>query len=385
MKQRSQLLAVSLCLLALVAAMVTIGTLQQPKIPGVNSQMEQTNTLPPQDLPSPQNSTNSLSKPAVQIKQYPQQQTSSIPREELPNGTDPTNEITQYSQVNETEQTFNYTFQVSTDYGYFCNTGNAQDAIQNAIDSLPARMSPLNIYLAGEFANLSQVRLSSNINLVGPATLTSNDSYCMFWTNYSNLYSYPEYWFADYVSICNVSFNNLHFVGNNTIIGIFGTYFDGNGWELLQTFNVVDCEFQGFYRALCINPLNSTFSGNLFHDNNQAGLYFNFGADLDVYNNTFNSYAGTGEQPCGLVLFDVFDGCRVHDNTFNANEGSVGVGIISCRRDIVVSGNVFNGDAYAIDCVDRPFYSSDITFLQNVGAGDFFYDEGIIKAITVER
>ena len=183
-----------------------------------------------------------------------------------------------------------------------------------------------------------------------------------------------------------MSFNNLHFIGNNTLIGIFGTYFDGNGWELLQTFNVVDCEFQGFYRALCINPLNSTFSGNLFHDNNQAGLYFNFGADLDVYNNTFNSYTGTfAEKPCGLVLFDVFDGCRVHDNTFNADEGSVGVGIISCRRGIVISGNIFNGAAYAIDNVDRPFYSSDITFLRNVGAGDFFYDEGIIKPITVEH
>ena len=40
--------------------------------------------------------------------------------------------------------------------------------------------------------------------------------------------------------------------------------------------------------------------------------------------------------------------------------------------------NIFNGAAYAIDYVDRPFYSSDIKFLQNVGAGDFFYDEGII-------
>lgn len=177
----------------------------------------------------------------------------------------------------------------------------------------------------------------------------------MFWTNYTKLYPYSEYWHADYVSICNVSFNNLHFIGNNTVIGIFGTYYDGNGWELLQTFNVVDCEFEGFYRALCINPLNSTFSGNLFHDNIQAGLYFNFGADLNVYNNTFNSWPGTGEQPCGIVLFDVFDGCKVYDNTFNANEGSVGVGIISCRRGIIISENNFNGAAYAIDYVDRPF------------------------------
>jgi hypothetical protein len=384
MKKRSRLLAVSLCLIALIATIATIGTLQQPKAPSINNQTEQPNTFPQQDLSSLQNATNSLSKPSIQVKQYPQPQFSSIP-EEVQGEANPTYEINQSSQVNQTEQTANYTFQISTDYGYLCNTGNAQDAIQNAIDSLPARTSPLNIYLKGEFANLSHVCLSNNVNLIGPATLTSKDSFCMFWTNYTKLYSYPEYWYADYVSICNVSFNKLHFIGNNTVIGIYGTYCDGNGWELLQTFNVVDCEFQGFYRALCINPLNSTFSGNLFHDNNQAGLYFNFGADLDVFNNTFNSYAGTGEQPCGLVLFDVFDGCRVHDNTFYAKEGSIGVGIISCRRGIVISGNIFNGAAYAIDNVDRPFYSSDITFLRNVGAGDFFYDEGIIKPITVER
>jgi len=65
-------------------------------------------------------------------------------------------------------------------------------------------------------------------------------------------------------------------------------------------------------------------------------------------------------------------------NTYNANKGSVGVGNVSCRRGIIISENIFNGAAYAIDYVDRPFYSSDITFLQNIGAGDFFYDEGII-------
>ena len=54
------------------------------------------------------------------------------------------------------------------------------------------------------------------------------------------------------------------------------------------------------------------------------------------------------------------------------------MGIVSSRRGIVISENIFNGAAYAIDYVDRPFYSSDIKFLQNVGAGDFFYDEGII-------
>ena len=373
MKQRSQLLAVSLFLLALIAAIGTIGTLQHPKVAGNDEQQTQPNTLPQQDLPSSQNTTNLPSKPAVQANQFPQQQQSSIPNEDQQEGADPTNETDQSNQSNQTEQTVNYTFQVSTDYGYLCNAGNAQDAIQNAIDSLPARTSLANIYLEGEFSNLSYVCLSSNINLVGPANLTGSESYCMFWTNCTNLYPYPEYWHADYVSICNVSFNNLHFIANNTTIGIYGTYYNGQGWELLQTFNVINCEFEGFYRALCINPLNSTFSGNLFHDNNQAGLYFNFGADLDVYDNTFTSYSGTSEQPCGLVLFDVFDGARVHDNTFNANESSVGVGIVSCRRGIVISENIFNGTAYAIDYVYRPFYSSDITFLNNVGAGDFFY------------
>ena len=378
MKQRSRLLVVSLFLIALIAAIGTIGTLQQPKVAYNNEQQAQPNTLPQQNLPSSQNTTNSFSKHTVQINQFPQQQQSSIPNEDQQDGTDPTNETDQSNQSNQTEQTVNYTFQVSTDYGYLCNTGNAQDAIQNAIDSLPARTSLANIYLEGEFSNLSHVCLSSNINLVGPANLTGSESYCMFWTNCTNLYPYPEYWYADYVSICNVSFNNLHFIGNNTTIGIYGTYCNGQGWELLQTFNVIDCEFEGFYRALCINPLNSTFSGNLFHDNIQAGLYFNFGADLNVYNNTFNSWPGTGEQPCGIVLFDVFDGCRVHDNTFNANESSVGVGIVSCRRGIVISENIFNGAAYAIDYVERPFYSSDITFLHNLGADDFFYDEGDI-------
>jgi hypothetical protein len=377
MKQRSRLLAVSLFLLALIATIGTIGTLQQPKVSGNNEQQSQPNTLPQQNLPSSQNTTNSPSKPKVHINQFSQQQ-SSILNEDQQDGTDTTNETHQPIQSSQTEQTINYTFQVSTDYGYLCNTGNAQDAIQNAIDSLPARTSLANIYLEGEFSNLSHVSLSSNINLVGPANLTGNESFCMFWTNCTNLYPYPDYWYADYVSICNVSFNNLHFIGNNTTIGIYGTYCNGQGWELLQTFNVINCEFEGFYRALCINPLNSTFSGNLFHDNNQAGLYFNFGADLDVYNNTFNSYDGTSEQPCGLVLFDVFNGCRVHDNTFNADEGSVGVGIVSSRRGIVISENIFNGAAYAIDYVDRPFYSSDINFLQNFGAGYFFYNEGII-------
>ena len=385
MKQRSLPSAVSLFLLALIAIIATIGILQPPKISGLNHQTEQTNTISPKDLPSQQNVTNSLPKPDAQVKQYPLQQWSSISTEELQGGTDPNNELNQSNQANQTEQPVDYTFQVSTDYGYLCNTGNAQDAIQNAIDSLPARTSPLNIYLSGEFANLSFICLSSNINLVGPATLIGNESYCIFWTNYTKLYPYPEYWHADYVSICNVSFNNLHFIGNNTVLGIFGTYCDGNGWELLQTFNVLNCEFEGFYRALCINPMNSTFSGNLFHDNIQAGLYFNFGVDLDVYNNTFNSFAGTIDQPCGLVLFDVFDGCKVYDNIFNANESSIGVGIISCQRGIVISENIFNGTPYAIDYVDRPFYSSDITFLNNVGTGDFFYDEGIIYATAVDN
>lgn len=146
MKQRSQLLAVSLCLLAFIAAIATIGTLQQPKVPDVNNQTVQTNTLPAQDLPSPQNATNSLSKPTVQFNQYPQQQPSSIPEEEIHGGTDPIIEINQSNQANQTEQTVDYTFQVSTDYGYLCNTGDAQYAIQNAIDSLPARTSSLNIY-----------------------------------------------------------------------------------------------------------------------------------------------------------------------------------------------------------------------------------------------
>ena len=383
MKRRSPFLAISLCLIVIIVVIGTIGTLQQPKVVGVNNEVTQLNTLPKQDSISSQNNPSSPLKPQMQIKQYPLLHPELIPSEQLQSELDQNNEISPTSLANQIEPKANYTFQVSTDYGYLCNTGNAQDAIQNAIDSLPPRTSPLSIYLEGEFANLSYVCLSNNINLVGPATLTGSESYCMFWTNYTKLYSYSEYWYADYVSTYNVSFNNLHFIGNNTIIGIFGTYCDGKGWELLQTFNVVDCEFQGFYRALCINPLNSTFRGNLFHDNNQAGLYFNFGADLDVYNNTFNSYAGAGEQPYGLVLFDVFDGGRVNNNTFYANEGSIGVGIISCRRGIVISENIFNGAAYAIDNVDRPFYSSDVTFLQNVGARDFFYDEGIIKAITV--
>ncbi len=383
MKRRSPFLAISLCLIVIIVVIGTIGTLQQPKVVGVNNEVTQLNTLPQQDSISSQNNPSSPLKPQMQIKQYPLLHPELIPSEQLQSEQDQNNEITPTSLANQIEPEANYTFQVSTDYGYLCNTGNAQDALQNAIDSLPPRTSPLNIHLEGEFVNLSYVCLSNNINLVGPAILKGSESYCMFWTNYTKLYSYSEYWYADYVSTYNVSFNNLHFIGNNTIIGIFGTYCDGKGWELLQTFNVVDCEFQGFYRALCINPLNSTFRGNLFHDNNQAGLYFNFGADLDVYNNTFNSYAGAGEQPYGLVLFDVFDGCRVNNNTFYANEGSIGVGIISCRRGIVISENIFNGAAYAIDNVDRPFYSSDVTFLQNVGARDFFYDEGIIRAITV--
>jgi hypothetical protein len=384
MKKQSRLLAVLLCLLAFIAAIGTVGTLQQPKVISAKNQTSQ-NTLPSLNSTSLQNATHSLTNTTLQV-QYPgyPDQLPSLTQEEIQKETEQLTEIDKNIQADQTTPTIDYTFQVWTDYGYLCNIGNAQDAIQNAIDSLPARTSPRNIYLQGTFANLSRICLSSNINLVGPATLTGNESFCMFWTNCTDLYPYSEYWNADYVSIYNVTFNNLHFIGNNTTIGIFGTYCDGQGWELLQTFNVIDCEFEGFYRALCINPLNSTFTGNLFHDNIQAGLYFNFGADLDVYNNTFTCYDGTGEQPCGLVLFDVFDSCMVHDNTFNANEGSVGVGIVSCRRGIVISENIFNGAAYAIDYVERPFYSSDITFLNNVGAGDFFYDEGIIYAITLD-
>jgi hypothetical protein len=381
MKQRSRLLAFSLLMIALAAAIGTVGILQQPKVLDNNNKQTQTNTIPQQEVPSLQNITDSTSTSQTQVKQSSQQQ-NLIPSENEQTVIDLINETSQSNQNNENEQPLNYTFQISTDYGYFCNSGNAQDAIQKAIESLPERTSAANIYLEGKFDNLSHVCLSSNVNFVGPATLLGDDCYCMFWTNYSNLYPYPDYWYADYVSIYNVTFNNLHFSGNNTTIGIYGTYCNGQGWELLQNFNIINCEFEGFYRALCINPLNSTFYGNLFHNNSQSGLYFNFGADLAIYNNTFNSDNMTSEQPCGLMLFDVFDFCSVQDNTFNANEGSVGLGIISSRRGIEISENIFNGTPYAIDFVERPFYSSDITFLNNTGVSDFVYDEGTFYTIS---
>jgi hypothetical protein len=101
---------------------------------------------------------------------------------------------------------------------------------------------------------------------------------------------------------------------------------------------------------------------------------------LDIYANVFRSDDVTSEQPCGLMLFDVFNLCSVHGNTFYANEGSIGLGIVSGRRGIAISENVFYGTPFAIDFVERPFYSSDITFFNNIGANDFFYDEGTFYA-----
>ena len=313
------------------------------------------------------------------------------PNETLPRSFDVNNEANQTAEATETtnsatsdpdpsETTMDYVFQVSTDYGYICQEGPPKDAIQNAINTLPDRSSPENIYLRGNFSNLSNITLASNINFLGPAELNTNESICMFKTSNDALESYPEYWYADYVSIYNVTFNGLHFKGENSLFAVYGTNCDGMGWELLKNVNILNCEFEGFYRGLCINPLNSTYSGNFFHDNIQSGLWFNFGADLQIYSNTFKADGDATDgldKKASLVMFDVFDGCKVRENIFISDDSAVGVGIISCRRNIVITENVFYGNAYSIDYISRPFYSSDITFLNNEGTQNFLYDEGV--------
>jgi hypothetical protein len=256
MKQRSRLMAFSLLLMALTGTIGTISILQQQsKVLAKDTDQTQLNTLPQQEaqVPPTQSITNSTPTPQIQLKQSTQQQQRSTPSQKEQNAFDTIDESVQSidtinesvqsidtinesvqsidtinetipsNQTDLTEQPLNSTFRVSTDYGYFCNSGNAQDAIQDAIESLPERDSAANVYLEGQFDNLSHVCLSSNIDIVGPATLTSEDCYCMFWTNCTNLYPYPYYWQADYVSIVNVSFNNLNLIGKNVTIGIYGT------------------------------------------------------------------------------------------------------------------------------------------------------------------
>lgn len=306
---------------------------------------------------------------------------------------------TEGSQV----QTIQSNFQVTTDFGFSCSTGDPTAAIQNAIYSLPhERATPLNIYLSGTFDPVSTITLEDNINFeASKAIIVGNGERSIFETNKSKEYSeiHAQFYiddclFTDYVSLHNVTFQGLQFKNSfsSCINAICGADFNGTGWEIVDNLNIYDCEFEGFSNAVFLNSRNSTFANNYFHENANSGILLPYGYDVEIINNTFvssldinfDNSTGLFKNPVGLFLFDVFGSSEVSNNRFIQDEFTTGIEILSCRGFLELTENHFiGGEAYLIDAVDRPFLSSGIRFYNNENINDFTYDDGVINCVKI--
>ena len=280
-----------------------------------------------------------------------------------------------------------YPFQVTTDYGYSCASGDPTQAIQDAINTLPDRTTPAKIVLQGQFDNVSNINLEDNILFEGNnATLTATDHSKIFILknndNYSETYktfSLNNALYTDWINLHNVTFSNINFHHNAQDSCSFAIYLyesNGTGWGISQNINVYNCTFTGFYSGFYILPINSTYSGNLFTNFTGNGFMLPYGADLNITNNNFiTPKSQQGAYPkIGLHLLDI-EGtyCLISNNTFSADYNSAGLAVVSSIGDINVTKNLFmgNGTSCLIDFYIRPFPSSGVHAFSNIGLEDF--------------
>jgi len=281
-----------------------------------------------------------------------------------------------------------YTFQVTTDSGYSCTSGDPTQAIQNAINTLPDRTAPAKIMLQGQFDNVGNINLADNIFFEGNnATLTATDHSKIFILKQNGTYSETYKTFslnntssyADWINLHNVTFSNINFKHNLQDSYSFAIYLyesNGTGWGISQNINVYNCTFTGFYSGFYILPINSSYSGNYFSNFTGNGFMLPYGADINITSNNFiTSSSQQGAYPkIGLHLLDI-EGtyCLVSNNTFSTDSNSAGLAVVSSTGDINITENLFtgNGTSCLIDFYARPFTSSGVHIFSNNGLEDF--------------
>jgi hypothetical protein len=317
-----------------------------------------------------------------------------------------------YSQSETSEGTNSQpqTFNVTADNGYNCSTGDPTQAIQNAIDSLPAdRTAPCNIYLQGLFDPMQTVILSSNINFVGvnarlitysdspifisnrsqPSNTLYDDQFSLNDSNFDGTY---QNWIQqENLTFQDIIFRQTENYDNSLSCAIY--FYDSNssGWGITRNICIYNCAFAGFYNCIQGLACDSQLIGNVFEVYSNDGLMFPWGCNLQVENNRFFTQSNpltiedyqerdgqfSIQGGIGLFLMDVLS-ITINNNIFVQDTNSTGLVFSSCVGDLEVRENAFFGlgNAYAIDVFPRPFLSEGIVIYDNRGIGDLIYNDG---------
>ncbi len=304
-------------------------------------------------------------------------------------------------------------FEVTTDYGYSCTSGDPAQAIKDAIDSLPKeRNEPYNIYLKGIFYPVCYIIMEDNINFIGnQATIISEEQQPIFihdWARehnekYANAFEIEGSMYQDWLNLLNITFQSIHFKQLVSYQGPYNSaiyFYDGNatGWGISDNLNVYDCQFEGFYNCIQGLAINSHYEGNIFSNYTNNAIMFPFGTNLTIQRNIFdtpsneltvNQYQERDGQisvqgGIGLFLMDVGENALIVNNTFIEGQNSTGITFSSCIGNFVVTANRFlgYGDACSIDVFPRPWLSLGIRFYDNDGTADFCYDNGIYEDVN---
>jgi hypothetical protein len=398
LKENNQKKAIATLALAIIILSLSVGVLAEPNNQSSSSESNtSTEKLP---VTNSENSSRSTEKLPV---------TNSENKISLKIGYTDNNLASTTSSELETLNTTEYerpVFQVKTDYGYKCITGDPKAAIQNAIYSLPNnRVTPLNIYLEGTFNSVYDIVLESNINFVGNNALLILDSHqSIFIINqtktYSEVYGTLELNglpYVDWYTLHNVTFQSIYFKQPFEVSGsrYAINFFDDNstGWGISDNFSIYDCEFEGFINCVMGLAFESKYINNYFHDYSNNGLLLVYGLNITIQQNVFESSIspisveqytsmyGPGSMigRIGLFLLDVCENVLVSDNMFIQGTNSTGLAFSSSIGNYLVTNNTFIGEGVPclVDFNERPFLSAGIVFSNNAGAGDFTYNKGV--------
>jgi hypothetical protein len=309
--------------------------------------------------------------------------------------------------LGQTDQGIEIGFQVWTDFGYFCSEGDPSQAIQDAIYSLPQpRYSPLNIYLRGTFSPVCNIVMDSNVNFIGTNALLINESPCPIFIHEWGKPSVPPFgeWFEisgelyhDWVTLQNVTFQTIHFkqlCSYDTQENCAIYFYDGNttGWGRSNNISVYNCQFEGFYNCIQGIAMNSQYIGNYFHDYSNNAIMFPLGYNLKITHNIIDTPSNPltvqeyqerdGDASIrggiGLFLMDIDGFAAISNNNFVEGTNATGITFSSCIGQIIVTDNIFSGigQAYSVDVFPRPWLSYYIQFQDNIGANDFYYENG---------
>lgn len=383
----------ALVVLVLIASCLSVGLLADPKI----------------QFSTPKNNnshhsmvyTNSENKTSLKITHANNYITSTTHRE------------IETSTANDPSQP---AFQVTTDYGYTCTTGNPAEAIQCALDSLPQdRTTPYNVYLQGVFYPVCNIIMEDNVNFIGDnAVLISDSQMPIFvhdWTkNYSEKlgvgYEIDGKPYQDWITLQNVTFQYIQFkqlIDYNQPYNSAIYFYAGNstGWGTSDNLSVYHCQFDGFYNCIQGLASNSNYVGNYFQDFSNNAIMIPCGNDIMIQNNIFEApsnqltvqqYQERDGPPSiqgGISVFfmDVIENILVNNNIFVEGTNSTGITFSSSSGNFLVTNNFFSGDgdAYSFDVFPRPCLSSGIRFSGNSGVADFCYNFGIYSNSTYDN